>query len=87
LTRKILSCGKVPEGFINTLREQYPEGVSTRVVDDFIKARKPKSEPSINTKGRVIEGDTAAAPVVEIPAGIGKQKSHKDRNHVDYENF
>jgi hypothetical protein len=67
-------CGEVPEGFINTLREQYPEGVPTRIVDDFIKARKPKSEPSINTKGWVIEGDTAAAPVVEIPAGDRKTK-------------
>ncbi|MDR1575311.1 MAG: transposase [Treponema sp.] len=67
-------CGEVPEGFINTLREQYPEGAPTRIVDDFIKARKPKPEPSINTKGWVIEGDTAAAPVVEIPAGDRKTK-------------
>jgi hypothetical protein len=48
--------------------------VPTRIVDDFIKAHKPKSEPSINTKGWVIEGDTAAAPVVEIPAGDRKTK-------------
>jgi hypothetical protein len=54
-------CGEVPEGFINTLREQYPEGVPTRVVDDFIKARKPKIEtPSVNTKDWVIHGSAAA---------------------------
>jgi hypothetical protein len=54
-------CGEVPEGFINTLREQYPEGVPTRVVDDFIKARKPRTETPINTKNWVIHGSAAAA--------------------------
>jgi hypothetical protein len=68
------ACGEVPEGFINTLRKQYPEGVSTRVVDALIKARKSKSVPSINVKGLVIEGDAAAAPAMEIPAGDRKAK-------------
>jgi hypothetical protein len=43
-------CGEVPEGFIDSLREQYPEGVPVRAVDDLIKERKPKAEPSINAK-------------------------------------
>jgi hypothetical protein len=52
--------GEVPEGFINALREQYPEGIPARIVDDFIKARKPVTEPAGNTKGLVIEGGAAA---------------------------
>jgi hypothetical protein len=35
-------CGTVPEGFIKTLREQYPEGVPVRAVDDLIKAREAR---------------------------------------------
>jgi hypothetical protein len=53
-------CGEVPEGFINTLREQYPEGVPTRAVDDFIKAHKPKTEDTINARDWVIHGGAAA---------------------------
>ena len=30
--------GEAPEGFINSLREQYPEGAPARVVDELIKA-------------------------------------------------
>jgi len=48
------------DGFIDNLRAQYPEGVSTRVVDDLIKQRKPKVEQPINTKGWVIEGGAAS---------------------------
>jgi hypothetical protein len=54
-------CGEVPEGFINTLREQYPEGVPTRTVDDFIKSHKPKTEDTINARDWVIHGGAAAA--------------------------
>jgi hypothetical protein len=36
-------CGGVPEGFIDSLREEYPEGVPARAVDDLIKARKQKT--------------------------------------------
>ena len=37
-------CGELPDGFINTLREQYPEGVPARAVDDWIKAHKTKTD-------------------------------------------
>jgi hypothetical protein len=68
-------CGEAPDGFIDALRERYPEGVSTRVVDDLIKAHKPpKAEPSMNAKKLVIEGGAAAAPTGEIPAGEQKTK-------------
>jgi len=53
-------CGSVPEGFISELKQQYPQGVSTRIVDDLIKARKPKTETPIDSKKWIIEG--AAAP-------------------------
>ncbi|MDR1803584.1 MAG: transposase [Treponema sp.] len=59
-------CGSVPEGFINELKQQYPEGVSTRIVDDLIKTRKPKTETPINTKDWIIEGGAAAAPAGEF---------------------
>ncbi|MDR1318789.1 MAG: transposase [Treponema sp.] len=52
--------GGVPEGFINALREQYPEGIPARIVDDFIKARKPATGPAVNTGGLVIEGGASA---------------------------
>lgn len=70
-------CGEVPEGFIKSMREQYPEGMPVRVVDDLIKARKPKAEPSINTRGWIIEGGAAAAPAgtfEQIPAAEKKSK-------------
>jgi len=59
-------CGSVPEGFISELKQQYPEGVTTRIVDDLIKARKPKTETPINTKDWIIEGGAAAAPAGEL---------------------
>ncbi|MDR0585363.1 MAG: transposase [Treponema sp.] len=37
-------CGELPDGFINTLREQYPEGVPARAVDDWIKAHKTRTD-------------------------------------------
>jgi hypothetical protein len=70
-------CGSVPEGFINELKRQYPEGVSTRIVDDLIKARKPKTETPINPKDWIIKGDAAAAPAGELeeaPASARKSK-------------
>jgi hypothetical protein len=51
-------CGEVPDGFIDSLRGQYPEGVPARAVDEMIKERKPKAEAP--AKGRVIEGGAAA---------------------------
>jgi hypothetical protein len=69
-------CGEVPDGFINTLRERYPEGVPARVVDDFIKARKPKTPPPVHTGGRVIKGGAApAGEIEEAPAAAGKSKT------------
>jgi hypothetical protein len=41
-------CGEVPEGFINALREQYPEGVPARIVDEVIKGHKARTEPAVN---------------------------------------
>jgi hypothetical protein len=66
-------CGSVPEGFINELKKQYPEGVSTRIVDDLIKARKPKTETPINTKGWIIEGGAEAAPAGEFVTPVEKK--------------
>jgi hypothetical protein len=60
------ATGEVPEGFIDGLREQYPEGVPARVVDDLIQAKKPKAEPSY--KGLIIEGGASAKNAGEIPA-------------------
>jgi hypothetical protein len=69
-------CGEVPEGFINTLRERYPEGVPTRVIDDFIKARTPGAETPVNAGNVVIHGG-ASAPAgeqKETPAAAPKSK-------------
>jgi transposase InsO family protein len=71
-------CGSVPEGFINELKQKYPEGITTRIVDDLIKARKPKTETPINTKDWIIKGDAAAAPAggfEETPAPALKNKT------------
>jgi len=68
-------CGYVPEGFINEMKEKYPEGITTRIVDDLIKARKPKTETPIDTKKWIIEG--AAVPdreFEETPALAQKSK-------------
>jgi hypothetical protein len=70
-------CGSVPEGFISELKQKYPEGVSTRIVDDLIKARKPKMETPINAKDWIIKGGDAAAPAGEFeetPAPALKSK-------------
>jgi hypothetical protein len=66
-------CGGVPEGFINSLREQYPEGVPAGIVDDLIKAGKPKADSPISTGGWVIKGGDAA-PSGESPAAENKSK-------------
>jgi hypothetical protein len=58
--------GEVPDGFISGLREQYPEGVPVRAVDELIKARKPEAKPKINTEGLVIEGGAAAEQKTKI---------------------
>jgi hypothetical protein len=69
-------CGGVPEGFINTLREQYPEGVPARAVDDFIKARKPKADPAVTPGGLIIKGGAApAGEIEETPAAARKSKT------------
>jgi hypothetical protein len=67
-------CGEVPDGFIDSLREQYPEGVPTRVVDDVIKARKPRADPPLTTAGLVITGGAAPAGE-ETPAAVRKSKT------------
>ena len=67
-------CGYLEDGFIDTMREQYPEGVSKRAVDDLIKQRKPKIDAPINTKGWVIEGGASPAQEIEKP-GAGENQS------------
>jgi len=58
--------GHVPEGFVDEMRRLYPEGVPVRIVNEYIKDRKPKSDIPVNTKGWVMEGgaskDTAVEP-------------------------
>ena len=69
--------GSVPEGFIDEMREQYPEGMSTRTVDDFIKQRRPKNDNAINTKRWVIEGgktETTATATNEVQAAKTQSK-------------
>jgi hypothetical protein len=69
-------CGEVPDGFINSLREQYPEGVPARVVDELIKERKPKIEPPLATEGWIIKGGAASAgEITETPAAARKSKT------------
>jgi hypothetical protein len=68
-------CGEVPDGFINALREQYPGGVPARIVDELIKERTPKIEPSVNTGGLVIKGGAGPAGAIEeSPATARKSK-------------
>jgi len=66
-------CGFVPEGFINELKQRYPEGVPAKIVDDLIKARKP--ETPINTKSWVIEGYATAEAVDFVEARAEARKS------------
>jgi hypothetical protein len=54
-------CGEAPDGFINALREQYPEGVPTRAVDDFITARKSRTPAPVNAGDVVIYGSASEA--------------------------
>ncbi|MDR0387261.1 MAG: transposase [Treponema sp.] len=62
------ALGEAPEGFIDTMREQYPEGVPARIVDDLIKKQKPKAETPLNAGAWVIQGGAQANPAGEIPA-------------------
>jgi len=48
--------GSLPDGFIGELRERYPDGVSTRIVNDMINECKPKIDKPVNAKGWLIEG-------------------------------
>jgi hypothetical protein len=66
-------CGGVPEGFIKAMKEQYPEGVSTRVVDDVIKTLKPDMQPAVPAEGWVIKGGAAAGE--GIPAAEKNSKT------------
>jgi hypothetical protein len=59
-------CGETPDGFINALREQYPEGVPTRAVDDFIKAHKPTTPAPVNARDVVVHGGVPASPKSKI---------------------
>jgi hypothetical protein len=69
-------CGEVPDGFISSLREQYPEGVPVRAVDDLIKARAPKREPAGTTGGLVIQdGAAPAEETEETPAPAQESKT------------
>jgi hypothetical protein len=70
-------CGEVPDGFIDSLREQYPEGVPSRAVDGVIKARKPQADPPVPTAGLVITGGAAPTgkELEETPAAVRKSKT------------
>jgi len=70
-------CGPLPEGFINELKQQYPEGITTRIVDDLIKARKPKTETPINAKSWIIEGGAAECPADEFAEARAEAKKSK----------
>jgi hypothetical protein len=47
-------CGQLPDGFIDSLRRQYPEGVPARAVNDLIKERRPKNDNAINKYGNLV---------------------------------
>jgi hypothetical protein len=70
-------CGYVPEGFIDELKQRYPEGIATRIVDDLIKARKPKTETPINAKNWIIEGKAAAAPAGGFDESTASERKSK----------
>ena len=75
LAKRVLAQGiELEDGFINTMRMQYPEGVSTRFADDLIKQRKPKVDIPINTKGWVIEGGAAS--------GLETARIHTEERHI-----
>jgi hypothetical protein len=67
------ACGYLEDGFIDTMRAQYPEGISTRIVDGIIKERKPKTEPTVNTSGWLIKGGANPAAEIEKPQAEEKQ--------------
>jgi len=64
--RVMAECGDLPDGFIDDLRRRYPEGVSTRIVNEIIKERKPKIDKPFDMKGWVIEGGATDAPAGEL---------------------
>jgi hypothetical protein len=41
--------GFVPEGFINRLKREYPEGVPSNLLDDFVKEALGKQEAKPET--------------------------------------
>jgi hypothetical protein len=69
-------CGGVPEGFINEMRAQYPEGIPTRIVDDLIRTRRPQAGPPVNAEGWLIKGGAAAAgEIIEETPAANKSKT------------
>jgi hypothetical protein len=68
------ACGEIEEGFLAEVRQQYPEGVSTRVVDEWVKARRPGTGTEINAQDWVLSGGGTVAREVES-AEVSEQKN------------
>jgi len=57
MAKRVRAAGiPLPEGFISEMRREYPEGVTTAFVDEFIKARKPVKQERVNTEGVLFKG-------------------------------
>jgi hypothetical protein len=57
MAKRVRAAGiPLPEGFVSDMRREYPEGVTTAFVDEFIKARKPAKQERVNTEGVLFKG-------------------------------
>jgi len=70
-------CGDLPDGFIDDMRARYPDGVSTRVVNDLIKERRPKTDKPIDAKGWIIEGGAKEVPAGDFGKSPGAERISK----------
>lgn len=69
------ALGEVPEGFVNQLREGYPEGVPARVIDNLIHEARGKSDRrNYRDEATVYEGGKKdiCADAPEAPAQMHK---------------
>ena len=69
--RVMAALGSAPDGYIDDMRANYPDGVPSRIVDAYISERKPKADPPANARDRIVEGgakNSAAAKVARIAA-------------------
>jgi hypothetical protein len=63
MAKRVRAAGiPLPEGFISEMRREYPEGVTTAFIDEFIKARKPVKQERVNTEGVLFKGGANASP-------------------------